>query len=338
MTLSARNSSLHCAANPQEEERLQALYHYDILDTPAEESFDRITRLARLTLQMPIATISLVDRDRQWFKSRQGMAVDETPRNISFCTHTIEKDEPFVVQDALAHRWLRHSPLVTGETHIRAYVGMPLRTPGGHNIGALCVMDVKAREIGKEQLNVLQDLARLVVDELELRQLAFIDPLTGAMTRRAFLAEAEKEVKRAKRHHRDLVCIMFDIDHFKSTNDAYGHACGDQVLAKVLAACREQLRTSDHIGRLGGEEFAILLPEIGGEAVEVAEKLRRRIASLVVDYGSQIIQASASFGVAILVDQDTSFADISARADTALYEAKNSGRNKVCAGKPQATA
>jgi diguanylate cyclase (GGDEF)-like protein len=291
-----------------------------------------------MTLQMPIAAISLVDRDRQWFKSRQGMAPEATPRNISFCTHTVQKDEPFVVQDALAHRWLRHSPLVTDEPHIRAYVGMPLRTPGGHNIGTLCVMDVKPREISKEQLNILQDLARLVVDELELRQLAFIDPLTGAMTRRAFLAEADKEVKRAKRHHRDLACIMFNIDHFKSTNDGYGHAAGEQVLAKVLAACREELRASDHIGRLGGEEFAVLLPEIGAKAVEVAEKLRRKISTLVVSYASQMIQVSASFGVAVLSDQDSGFADLSVRADMALYEAKNGGRNKVCTGMSRAVA
>jgi diguanylate cyclase (GGDEF)-like protein len=317
-----------CAADP-EEQRLQALYRYDILDTPTEESFDRITRLAKLLLQMPMATVSLVDRDRQWFKSRQGVGAEETPRNISFCTHTIRKDETFVVQDALADRRFCDSPLVTGEPHIRAYVGVPLRTPSGHNIGALCVMDVKPREVSKEQLNVLQDLGRLVVDELELRQLAFVDTLTGAMTRRAFLAEGDKEVKRAQRHNRNLGCIMFDLDHFKSINDTHGHGGGDQVLAKVIAACREELRASDHIGRLGGEEFAVLLPESGVEAAQVAETLRKKIASLIVTFAAQIIHVSASFGVAVFSKDDTDFNQILARADTALYEAKSGGRNKV---------
>ncbi len=317
-----------CAAD-REEQRLQALYHYEILDTPSEESFDRITRLARLLLQMPMATVSLVDRDRQWFKSRQGVAEEGSARNISFCTHTIRKDEPFIVQDALADRRFCDSPLVTGEPHIRAYVGVPLRTPSGHNIGALCVMDVKPRKISQEQLNVLQDLARVVVDELEMRQLAFIDSLTGAMTRRAFLAEGDKEVKRAQRHQRALGCIMFDLDHFKSINDAHGHGGGDQVLAKVIATCGEQLRASDHIGRMGGEEFAVLLPETGAEAAQVAEDLRKKIAALIVTFADQVIHVTASFGVACLVPQDTNFSEIIARADAALYEAKNAGRNKV---------
>lgn len=317
-----------CATDP-EEQRLQALYRYDILDTPSEESFDRITRLAKLLLQMPMAMVSLVDRDRQWFKSRQGVAAEGSPRNISFCTHTIRKDEPFVVQDALADRRFCDSPLVTGEPHIRAYVGVPLRTPSGHNIGALCVMDVTPREISKDQLNVLQDLARVVVDELELRQLAFVDSLTGAMTRRAFLAEGDKEVKRAQRNQRELGCIMFDLDHFKLVNDVHGHGGGDQVLAKVVAACREELRASDHIGRMGGEEFAIILPETGVEASQVAEALRKKIDSLIIAFAEKIIHVSASFGVAFLSRDDTNFSEVIARADTALYEAKSGGRNKV---------
>ena len=99
-----------------ETQRLEALYRYDILDTPPEESFDRITRLAKLLLQMPMATVSLVDRDRQWFKSRQGVDSKETPRSISFCTHTIRKDEPLVVQDALTDPRFCDSPLLTRQS------------------------------------------------------------------------------------------------------------------------------------------------------------------------------------------------------------------------------
>ena len=176
---------------------------------------------------------------------------------------------------------------------------------------------------------MLQDLTRVVVDELELRQLAFVDALTGAMTRRAFLAEGEKEVHRARRHGRGLSCIMFDLDHFKSINDVHGHAAGDQVLSHVIAACRGALRASDHIGRLGGEEFAVVLPETGVEAARIAELLRATISSLDVVHGSQTIRVSASFGVAVLSPQDANFGSMIARADMALYEAKNSGRNTV---------
>jgi GAF domain-containing protein len=138
--LDAIGDAATCALNT-EDERLRALYRYDVLDSHPEESFDRITRLAKLALQAPIAMVSLVDRDRQWFKSRVGIETTETARNISFCTHTIRKDEPLVVPDALVDPRFCNSPLVTGPPYVRAYFGVPLRTPDGHNVGALCVND-----------------------------------------------------------------------------------------------------------------------------------------------------------------------------------------------------
>lgn len=312
-----------------ENERLEALYRYDILDTQPEESFDRITRLASRMLRMPMAMVSLIDGDRQWFKSRHGLTLEETPRNVSFCTHTVMKDEPFIVEDTHAHRWFASGPMVAGELNVRSYVGVPLRTPSGHNIGALCVMDTRPHEVSQEELDALQDLARLAVDELELRHLASIDSLTGAMTRRAFLTAASAEVKRARRHKRPLACIIFDVDHLKAMNAAHGHAAGDQVLARVLAACRDELRASDHIGRLGGVEFAVLLPETGVEAAVVAEKLRHKISSLVVSYANWMLRVSASFGVTALCDTDGDIEDVTERATEAMRQAKSGGRNKV---------
>ena len=313
-----------------EEQRLAALREYDVLDTPPEESFDRITRLARRLLQAPIAAISLVDRDRQWFKSRVGLEATETPRNISFCTHTVRKNEPLIVGDALDDPRFCASPLVTGAPHIRAYVGVPLRTPDGHNIGALCINDVQPRQVTREEVDVLQDLARMVVDELELRKLATVDGLTGAATSRAFLADANKEIERTRRHSRDLACVMFDLDHFKAINDTYGHSAGDQVLSEVIAACRSQIRSSDLLGRMGGEEFAILLPETGvAEATQIAEWVRETIATLCVTHLSNVLQVTASFGVTGLTPRDKGMKDMLGRADAALYTAKKAGRNQV---------
>ena len=104
-------------------------------------------------MQAPIALISLVDRDRQWFKSRQGIDIAETPRNTSFCTHTIQQDEPFVVSDTLNDPRFCNNPLVTGPARIRSYVGIPLRASAGHNIGALCIEDVRPREVTQAQLD-----------------------------------------------------------------------------------------------------------------------------------------------------------------------------------------
>ncbi len=315
-----------------EEERLHALQQYEILDTPPEEAFDRITRIAKSIMQAPIAMVSLVDRDRQWFKSRQGIDTTETPRNISFCAHTIQMDEPFVVPDTLKDPRFCSNPLVTGPAQIRAYVGVPLRTSAGHKIGALCVKDVKSRQVTQAQLDSLQDLARLVVDELELRKLAAIDFLTGAAAPRTFLSGGKAEFNRARRHRGELACIAFDLDSFKRINDTYGHAAGDHVLAEVVSHCKATLRSTDVIGRIGGEEFGILLPETSAAlAVKISEEIRERIALLVVRHMGHEIRLTASFGVAALTSEDRSFKGILARADKALYEAKSGGRNQVMA-------
>jgi diguanylate cyclase (GGDEF)-like protein len=318
-----------------EDERLAALYAYDVLDTPAEESFDRITRLVRMTMRTPIAVVSLVDRDRQWFKSRQGTAAVETPRDISFCTHTIQRDEPLVVRNALEDPRFRNSPLVTCEDGIRLYVGVPLRTPTGFNIGALCAIDTKPGEISADQLNVMQDLARLVVDELELRKLAAIDSLTGAMTGRSFALEASKAVIAARRRQSDVGCIMFDLDHFKQVNDVHGHAAGDHVLRTVAAACAGELRAPDLFGRVGGEEFAIVLPDASVEAaIEVAERLRAKFEAASVTFSERSIAVTASFGVTVFSEVDGNFETTLKRADGALYEAKRGGRNRVVSVAP----
>lgn len=152
-----------------EAERLQALKDYEILDTPAEEAFDRITRIASRVLQTPISVISLVDANRQWFKSRQGLDATETPREIAFCTHAILQEEVMVVTDATQDPRFKDNPLVTGDPKIRFYAGAPLRTRQGHGIGTLCAIDRRPREITAEQSELLQDLAQLVIDEMELR-------------------------------------------------------------------------------------------------------------------------------------------------------------------------
>lgn len=301
-----------------------------MLDSAPEESFDRITRLAQIAVQTPMVLISLVDRDRQWFKSRIGQDATEGPRSTSFCTHAIQRDTPLVVRDALADPKFHDHPAVLGEPFVRFYAGVPLHTPGGYNIGTLCAVDFAPRDISPIQLAVLQDLARLVVDELELRRLATTDSLTGAMTRRAFAADAAREVARARRSGGPLACIVFDIDHFKSINDRFGHAAGDRVLQAVTRVCRENLRAVDLLGRMGGEEFAIALPEAPlAEAVGVAERLRLAVADTGVADGAGEIRMTASFGVSELAPGDETFADTVRRADDAAYEAKRGGRNRT---------
>ena len=154
----------------QEKERLQELRRYAILDTPPEARFDRITGLAARLFRVPIALVSLVDEDRQWFKSHHGTHLRETPREISFCTHAIQTEGVMVVPDAARDPRFASSPLVTGEPHVRFYAGAPLITSAGFRIGTLCLNDTQPREpLSAEEQKNLADLADIVVDELELR-------------------------------------------------------------------------------------------------------------------------------------------------------------------------
>ncbi len=151
----------------EEKARLQELRNLWVLDTPNERAFDGISEIAAELLHAPIAAVTLVDEFRQWFKAEVGLGCEETGRDVSFCAHAILKTETMVVEDATQDPRFRDNPLVTGPLGIRFYAGVPLRTPRGHNVGALCVMDTRPRHIEPRLLRLLERLASLAVDALE---------------------------------------------------------------------------------------------------------------------------------------------------------------------------
>lgn len=158
---------------PQNEaQRLALLHSLDLLDTPSEPLFDRITQLVAKVLNVPIALVSLIDSDRQWFKSRVGLGVTETPREVAFCAHAILRAEPFVVADATQDERFADNPLVTSSPNIRFYAGIPISSTDGLSVGTLCAIDSKPRNITDEQLDILSDLAELVNREIQLREAA----------------------------------------------------------------------------------------------------------------------------------------------------------------------
>jgi diguanylate cyclase (GGDEF)-like protein len=322
----ARNLTQGVAWN--EQDRLAALDRYDVLDTPPEEAFDRVTRLVRGIFGVSLSTVTLIDGHRQWFKSQDGMPNTESGRESSICNAAIRFSWPLIIPDTHRDQRFADNPCVTGAPFIRFYAGVQLRSPEGLAVGTLCAMHDQPMAFDDAKLAILADLAKTVTSELELRTLATRDALTGALSRRALHEEFSRAISLARRHKFELSCIFIDLDHFKSVNDTHGHGIGDLVLRACVEACRGELRATDTIGRFGGEEFAILLPHTGGRAaIAVAEKVRNAIARCRVEGDKGTIRFTASLGIAALDGSDIDVDQMLKRADTALYAAKAAGRN-----------
>ena len=321
---------MHPAPIPADDaSRLRSLQRYDILDTEPEEVFDRITRIASKVAGVPIALVSLVAEDRQWFKSRVGLDATETGRDISFCGHAILAEAPLIVEDALADQRFHDNPLVTGAPGIRFYMGVPLEVSDGAKIGTLCVIDQKPRKLDHSQKQTLVDLASIAVRELEYRKVALSDPLTGAFNRRLLDRLVRAEIGRLRRGDKPFCFVAIDLDHFKGINDTHGHDAGDVVLIRTAQVCRDLLRAQDTLFRQGGEEFGLLLPGTTlDEGLAAAERVRTAVAGQSISLGDKVLRVTASLGVTQgLVDDEPD--DILRRADQALYRAKRDGRNRV---------
>jgi PAS domain S-box-containing protein len=187
-----------------EENRLATLRRYDILDTPPDGTFDRITALAARLFNVPVSIISLVDEDRIWFKSHEGVDVEQIDRAPGLCASAIMQTEPTLITDASADPRSLANPLVAGEFGLRFYAGVPLRTSDGYNLGTLCVIDREPREITQEDLAPLADLAELVMDQMELRLAA-----RRALSQRSEADEASREqAERARAAERKLNSVL----------------------------------------------------------------------------------------------------------------------------------
>jgi diguanylate cyclase (GGDEF)-like protein len=299
----------------------------EVLDTPPEERFDRVTRLARRLFGVPIALVSLVDSDRQWFKSRQGLDATETPRDVSFCGHSILEPELFVVEDAHRDERFHDNPLVTGEPHVRFYAGAPLSAPDGSRIGTLCVIDHEPRSLDAEEGALLADLASMVERELAVVQLATIDELTGLSNRRGFEVLARHALANARRTGQPVSLLYIDLDGFKSINDTFGHDEGDAALVEMASCLLRSFRDSDIVARMGGDEFCVLLTNASdaelkapiarlAQEVEGSNRSGRHRWRLRFSCGGARVDPAASVTLDELVG----------RADAVMYEGRRERR------------
>jgi diguanylate cyclase (GGDEF)-like protein len=318
------------AAPSLEAERVASLRRHGILDASSDRDLDRIVGLARVMLGVKMAAISLVDRDRQCFLSRQGLHSSETSRDVSFCTHTIQTEAPMVVTDAALDPRFLENPMVTGDPRIRFYAGVPLVSSDGHALGALCALDPSPKPISTEQLAGLQELAGLAMDQIELRRQAALDPLTGVLNRGTFDRLAAAEVAEAHALGTSLVALMVDADHFKAINDTYGHSVGDMALRRLAETLELAVRRTDYVARYGGEEFCVLLPSAGPrDAIQIAERIRAMLTEMTVPTVNGPLILTVSIGIGVLAPTDGTVETMLLAADNALYAAKQEGRNRV---------
>jgi len=332
--------SVRANAPDDERERLVALEALRILDTDPEAAFDALTRLAADICSVPIALVSLIDENRQWFKSRVGLDVSETSRDMAFCAHAILDREPMVVENTLHDERFASNPLVLGDPSIRFYAGAPLITADGHALGTLCVIDSEPRHLDATQLRLLAALADQVVALIELRALttqlgdalsakhaaehalrheAHHDHLTGLANRRLFFEALTSHLSVSP-----AGVIFIDLDHFKTVNDTYGHHAGDELLVHTANKIVSAVRSVDLVARLGGDEFAVLTdivdPVLLEEmAIRVREDLRRPV---VID-GIPIV-TSAAVGASVSGIGDGAERALR-RADEVMYGDKVAG-------------
>lgn len=310
-----------------EQERLTQLRALTILDTPPEERFDRVTRMAKRLFDVPISVVSIVDENRQWFKSCIGLDATETDRKISFCGHAILNDSTMVINDASQDERFFDNPLVTSDPHIRFYAGHPLRTLSGQALGTLCIIDRIARDFSDDDKAMLADLASMVEREIMAVQLSISDELTKISNRRGFLTLTRYSLDVCKREMFPATLVFLDLDRFKQINDTYGHAEGDRVLRIVAEEMRESFRSSDIFARLGGDEFVALLTN--SSASQIHDLIERFNAALVTRCKAASLPYSIEFShglVAYDPRRHESMEDMLKEADKAMYENKRKKR------------
>jgi diguanylate cyclase (GGDEF)-like protein len=310
-----------------EQGRLDTLRSLSILDTPSEQRFDRLTRMAKRMLGVPIALVSLVDDDRQWFKSCVGLSISSTPRRVSFCGHAILGNEIFIIPDTKEDERFADNPLVVGEPHIRFYAGCPLRALNGHKLGTLCIIDREPRTLDEEDRQALSDLAAMVERELAAVQLATMDELTNISNRRGFLTLAEYSLHLCSREKSPASLVFLDLDNFKPINDKCGHAEGDRALRAFAEHLKNTCRDSDLFARLGGDEFVMLLTNTSRELVEQAVG---RLAQSIESYNKEASRGydiAFSYGVVEYdPEQHHTVEQLLAEGDARMYEIKKAKR------------
>ncbi len=266
------NKEVH---HPQEIKRLKALKNLQILDTPIEERFERITRLAKKTFGVPICAISCIDSHRQWYKSAQGMSTVQTSRCVSFCQHTILESNALIINDARSDARFASSPLVTDDKGVVFYAGVPIFARNSMPVAAFCIIDHEPRDFNDEQLTSLKDFAKMAEYELtnaapnpvekrlveevgESWRVSLVDPLTRLWNREGIATILDQTLSLSRDARQSLSIALIDLHHFSEINDEYGHVSGDDLLRWLSKDLLKAVPEEDVLGRFSGDTYAYI--------------------------------------------------------------------------------
>lgn len=326
--------------------RQQVLDNQELLDTPADPYLDVLVKVVSEMFDVKTVLISLVDRDRQWFKARRGLDVPETPRNVSFCGHAILQDDVFVVEDTHKDQRFIDNPVVVSPPYLRFYAGQPLYAQDGSPIGTLCLLNPEPKQLNREQIQRLKDMATLAEGYIKLRHMSeqtvqlraalsreerktMLDALTQVWNRAGLDHFLPREQVRAEERGLRLGLLFCDLDYFKRVNDAHGHDAGDKVLWESARRIAAAVRPQDVVTRSGGEEFVVPTQVHDEQELRlIGERIRTAVARTPIDAGDVQLDLTISVGCA-LAELAESPTRALKRADKALYHAKGNGRNRV---------
>jgi diguanylate cyclase (GGDEF)-like protein len=316
--------------------------------TPIEERFERITRLARRVLKVPVAAITFLNEDKQWFKSVAGWAVTELPNNQSFCPITLAAGQITIFEDTRQEPSLSQHPLVNTGPQFRFYAGHPIMDENEQLCGTFCVFDQQPRQFSAADEASLIDLAEIAQREIFSERLksvhsslmaklgiarreSMMDPLTRLWNRRGAGVMIKAALEAASEHQSSVGIAVFDLDNFKQINDTYGHQVGDEVLRKTALRLIQSVRTDDSVCRIGGDEFLLIMKDSDSAVARAAtQRMRQVVAEDPIKTRQGPITITTSVGFTVKTGaEDESIDELIERADRALMKSKAEGRNQV---------
>ncbi|HSG63579.1 MAG TPA: sensor domain-containing diguanylate cyclase [Gammaproteobacteria bacterium] len=326
--------------------RMVELQTNPIFHTPVEERFERITRLARRHLRVRIAGITLLDQEKEWFKSIAGWSISELSFEQSLCRRIGQNSEPCVIPDMQVDRRFKDHPLVAGKPGLRFYASYPMVDIKGAMAATFCLLDTAPRELSEEDHQAFLDFGQIAQQELltdqrnssvsdlisklgSARRASMIDPLTKVWNRAGADVLLRGMLSRTEDQDVDFTVCLIDIDQFKTINDTYGHPVGDEVLRKLAARFVRVLRPDDIVCRFGGDEFLAILPGLKArDALTIVERMRSAASNEPIRTRTGSINFTVSIGYSSTTSRaKVSYGDLLREVDDALLLCKRDGRN-----------